>query len=282
MGAILESLGTQSRTLLENAIEQRCRTVAVTPTIALTRVLGELLLYVDTRDLIVAPHLLMTGYWEFWVTQAIARHVKPGMQCLDVGSNAGYYTALLGALVGPKGHVEAFDLQPEYVRWLRHSATLNGHAHVEVQHRAVVGPGSDPTVAVVLPTGPDGVGRLGNACLLGASGQQVLVDGREGLPGRVAATTLDEWIPAPRAVDFIKIDVEGAEPQVWDGSAALRARCNPVVCMEYEGWRPGYPEFLARVRAEGYQVRFVDYTSQLVELPAEPEPSRLYMLWVTR
>ena len=48
--------------------------------------------------------------------------VRPGQQVLDIGANWGLFTARLGKLVGPTGHVEAFEPLPV------HAATLHAVA----------------------------------------------------------------------------------------------------------------------------------------------------------
>ena len=35
--------------------------------------------FVDTRDLMLGPRLVLDGFWEAWVPLAIARYLKPGM-----------------------------------------------------------------------------------------------------------------------------------------------------------------------------------------------------------
>lgn len=67
----------------------------------LCRLLGVFLAFVDTRDLMLGPRLVLDGFWEAWVTLAIARHVQPGSWCVDVGANHGYYTLLMAAACGP-------------------------------------------------------------------------------------------------------------------------------------------------------------------------------------
>ena len=76
---------------------------------ALCRVLGKYLMYVDTRDTSFAPHMLMSGWWESWITKAISEHVQPGMVCADVGACIGYYTLVMADRVGPEGHVYCFE-----------------------------------------------------------------------------------------------------------------------------------------------------------------------------
>jgi len=283
---IVESIAFSDRGLLERAFEQRCKTVYLGNHVALTRVLGDLLLYVDTRDLILAPHLLMNGCWEFWVTQAIARHLQPGMVCADVGANVGYYTLLMAARVGAAGRVHAFDILPAHCRLVTRSAEINGFRGTVTVHQCAVAE-RDGEARILVPQSGDTFAHLGNAAMADVNTRSP--PGEMMQPGVVASRKLDsvDFWPAgaplaDRRLDFIKVDVEGAEPLVWEGSLAVRDTYRPVICMEYEGWRQGYPEFLTRVREHGYRVRYIEYDSSLVELPKEPAPERLYMLWVTK
>lgn len=273
---IVKSIATADRGVLERAFEQRCKTVVLGDYTALTRVLGDLLLYVDTRDIILAPHLLMSGCWEFWVTQAIARHLRPGMVCADIGANVGYYTALMAALVGDKGHVHAFELLPSNQRHLRRSAEVNGFRRYVTVHAHGVSD-RDGLAAVRVPHSThDAFAHLANAALAETAER---MDAPQHL--MLPVQSLDSLEFGER-LDFVKMDVEGAEPLVWNGASETFRRYSPVVCMEYEAWRTGATAHLDWIRQEGWRVRYVEYDSSLVDLPASPDPERLYMLWVTR
>ncbi len=57
---------------------------------------------------------------------------------------------------------------------------------------------------------------------------------------RLETDTLDNLIPADMPVDFVKIDVEGAEMWVLEGARALLERCRPVVVFEFESHANDY------------------------------------------
>ncbi|MCS7022597.1 MAG: hypothetical protein NZU63_12305 [Gemmataceae bacterium] len=78
----------------------------------LCRLLGEYPAFVDTRDLMLGPRLVLDGLWEAWVTLAIARHLQLCMWCVDVGANYGYYTVLMTAGCGLEGRVVACEPSP--------------------------------------------------------------------------------------------------------------------------------------------------------------------------
>ena len=71
----------------------------------LCRVLGKYLMYADSQETGITPHLALHGYWESWITLALARTLRPGWHCLDVGANHGYYTLVMADGAGPDGRV---------------------------------------------------------------------------------------------------------------------------------------------------------------------------------
>ena len=82
--------GFVERDATREQIEARCRERAqalpLTRSLVLCRVLGEYRLYTLAHDSAITPHLALDGIWEPWVTMAIARYLKPGMRCLDIGA----------------------------------------------------------------------------------------------------------------------------------------------------------------------------------------------------
>lgn len=101
-----------SRADLETASRSRAAGVYYGEHRLLCRLLGDYLAFVDTRDLMLGPRLVLDGFWEAWVTLAIARHLKTGMWCVDVGANYGYYTLLMAAGCGSGGHFATSSLEP--------------------------------------------------------------------------------------------------------------------------------------------------------------------------
>jgi len=63
---------------------------------------------------------------------------QPGERVLQVGAGGGYYTAILANLVGPKGHVEAREVEPELVAAA--TANLAPYRQVTVVGRSGIEP----------------------------------------------------------------------------------------------------------------------------------------------
>ena len=145
--------------------------------------------------------------------------------CLDVGANIGL-TAILMALARPEGEVIAFEASPKNAHYLRRNLARNGIANCTVAETAV---GAHEGHAAFRETAF-------------AAASHVVRGDPKALPPhdavRVPVTTLDRFLEGrtPRAIDFIKLDVEGFEPPVLAGGAETLARHRCPLYMEFNAW----------------------------------------------
>lgn len=264
------------REQIEHWCQQQARGIPVTGDIVLSRVLGKYLLYSLGHDSALTPHFAMGGIWEPWITMAIARHVRPGMRCLDVGACYGYYSVLMADLVGRTGTVDCYEPVKELADLLTSNLSLNG-----VLQRALVEQG-----AVGTNVGSDGV-----VCRPSPNGSGLV---------NVGGTSVQPWDPVHRPAggefvsyrrphgtfDFIKVDTEGSEGDVW---AALR-NCfadKTVVCLEFTPGMHEHPEaFVEQIVADGFVLgsvghdgvpRPINHQEALV-----PDTGNFLTLWLTR
>jgi FkbM family methyltransferase len=154
----------------------------------------------------------------------LERTLPPAPLCLDVGANIGL-TAILMALTRPAGEIIAFEASPRNAHWLRHNLAHNGIANCTVVETAV---GAHEGHAVFRQTPFAAASHV--------------VRGDPNAPPhattRVPITSLDRYLTgaAQRAIDFIKLDVEGFEPPVLAGAAATLARHRCPLYMEFNAW----------------------------------------------
>lgn len=160
--------------------------------------------------------------YETSVVQALTRLVRPGWTAVDVGAHLGFFTLLLAHLAGETGHVFAFEAHPENARWLRENMILNGLINqVTIENLAV----SDGRQTVV---------RL-NAPLHYTCEWSIVRDSPVHRFLKIPAISLDQYFAQGPQVDFIKIDIEGAEYLALQGMRFLLNRDRPVCLVELHG-----------------------------------------------
>jgi FkbM family methyltransferase len=188
-------------------------------------------MYLDSRDLSLTPHLLRQGYWEADTTRFFLRVVKPGMHVVDVGANVGYYTLLACSRVGPRGRVTAFEADPASAALARRSLAVNGY-----RDRAEIVP-----MAVIDAAGTATLHRLdvrhGDSSLFNIAEEEFAFPGDRVTDITVPATSLDAHLDSGTPVDLIRMDIEGAEPLVFDGMRQTLER-NPRVQIILEFYPP--------------------------------------------
>jgi FkbM family methyltransferase len=266
-----------ARAQLEIAARAQCQTAYVGDNTLLCRVLGRFLVYADAQDSSIVPHLCMNGYWEGWVTVALARALRPGWHCVDLGANHGYYSLLMGEAVGPAGRVLAVEPIPRVAELLKRTLLTNGlHDRVQVVPKAAHD-ADGLTLPLAIPKG-----RLGmNASLCWPAGE-----GEPSFP--VQTVTVDTLVRDWPHVDLIKVDVEGAEEAVWRGMReTVRRNVGVLVVMEFNADRCRDAKgFLDAVRDAGFRLRHIDYHGDVRDLPVDEalatRPPRDWMLFLAR
>jgi FkbM family methyltransferase len=170
---------------------------------------GEDRLYADSLDRWIAATAWRLGWLEGGERALIRRDVRPGMVAIDVGANLGCHTLTLARAVGPGGRVHALEPDPRNFRMLERAVTAAGLAQVRL-HRAAAT--ATPGEAILHLGGANrGDHRLG-----AGGGRRATV--------RVAGVVLDDLLAGEARVDFVKIDVQGAEVGVLRGLARTLAR----------------------------------------------------------
>jgi FkbM family methyltransferase len=175
-------------------------------------------LYVASDDAAVGLHVA-GGAYEPDVSAVIRRTLRPGMSVIDIGANIGYFTMLAASVVGRAGRVLAVEPNPRNARLLEASRRANGFDHVTLCQAAA---GREIGLLVLNTTYSNGTTTQvdGDLSLLLAS-------------ETVASLPVDSLLDPSVAVDFIKIDVEGAEYTALLGCSRILRTHRPVIASEF-------------------------------------------------
>jgi FkbM family methyltransferase len=237
---------------------------------ALRRTIFGQKMYIDTRDLIVAPNLLLDGYWEIWVTKAIRRELKQGMNVVEIGSNIGYYSLIIASRIGPSGKLFAFEANPDTFKILRDNIDMNGFSSmVKLEKKAVI----DRT-GMVNFTKLSRHGAASSVLEFPKSAEADIIE--------VKATSLDEYFKNSEIkIDIMKIDAEGSEPHIFEGMKKL-IHNNPdltIIC-EFNPPLLSYTmdpsKFLEKLQSDGFILKYIDTDS----IPKEASIDKLAKMGV--
>jgi FkbM family methyltransferase len=189
------------------------------PVFRLTRGGERLRTPADLRYTTVTAYLLRD--WVEPELRALDQLLQLGDVFIDVGANIGLYTLKAARLVGATGKVLALEPGREAFAQLQANLALNAFPWVTTLREAA----SDHDGAAVLhhvPLGDDPQAFSLIAHPLAVEGETVAVR-------RLDAIAMDAGL---ERIDLIKIDVEGAEPQVLDGMAQMLTTTRPAVLFE--------------------------------------------------
>lgn len=179
------------------------------------RVVGDVRLFVASLDRLVAALAWRFGWLERRERALVGRVVGPGMVAVDVGANIGFHTVLLATRVGPAGRVHALEPAPANFRLLERAVAAGRLACVRL-HRAAATDAPGPVTLHLSPTNR-GDHRLAPAA-------------RPRATATVPGVVLDALLASEPRVDFVKIDVQGAEAAVLRGLARTLA-ANPAIAV---------------------------------------------------
>ncbi len=171
------------------------------------------MIYLDTRDLGLTPHIAVHGTWEMDVEAVLGRLLRRGDRVAEVGANMGYHTLTMAEAVGPEGQVHSFEANPAVLPLLRATIAVNGFGgRVTLYPVAALDAPGD----VSFSSDPEHIGS-GH---LAFEGEAANYSRRVTVP----AVTLDAALAALPSIQLLRMDAEGSEPRVLRGAAELIAR----------------------------------------------------------
>ncbi|MCA3314888.1 MAG: hypothetical protein ING06_17680 [Roseomonas sp.] len=247
------------KTLLESAdrrdfeatVRDRIHTIPLPDGTVLCRVLGRYKMYVDAADTSLAPHLMLEGFWQYWITAFLCRNLDRGETVYDLEAGYGYYALLMSELVGAEGRVVALEYNPWLFQLLRRNLALNGQDSIVVAHRIVAS--SKAAAAKELPvrlTGPS------------TDTNQAVQFRRGSATSCIApAMTLDGLEPG--SADLVLVSVFALEQGALQGMQGLIDRSSSLrIILEFVADRCPNPRDTLESLAARFPLRFIDVDSR--------------------
>ena len=224
--------------------------------------MGEYRIYASPEDGAVG-RAVIAGQYEPHVAALFRRFLRPGMNVIDIGANIGVFALLAAACVGPGGSVLAMEPNPANARLIEASRRVNGFTQLAVC-QAAAGAATGLLALHAFDSNGTTSAIEQEAALLTTA-------------HTVAALRVDDLVRG-RAIDFVKIDVEGAEYLALLGCADMIGRCHPVIVSEFSpDQMPGIsgvdgPAYLAWLFGFGYRVSVIGLDGRLTEPGADAGP----------
>jgi len=243
---------------------------------------------VPTYNLDVAVGAIRDGVIEPWTTATVFNNVLPGQVVLNVGANFGYYTALLGRLVGSEGKVFAVEANPFLLNYLIKSTYYNGTPN-QTQIYSFAAWETDGSITLQFNPAFIGGGSVVNGTKQFKSEIDQALWTQSNLSDLVSEPNF-EWMQQDRSlsvevptraldgvvnqpIDFMLLDVEGSEPFVILGMEEV-FKSSPGLKFIAE-WSPHYlsrgAEYREKVRAMLEMLEEFEFEAQYINPVGYPE-----------
>lgn len=157
-------------------------------------------------------------------TNFLVENVKKGDVFVDVGAHIGYYTLLASKLVGEGGKAIAIEPHPGNFSLLKKNVKHNRVKNVELLNAAASNESGEQELHICLE-------RSGNHSLLPSSERVERI--------QVKVVKIDDLV---RQVDWLKIDVQGAEHMVLQGAQKILSQKIRGVIIENEVEKPAFEQ----------------------------------------
>jgi FkbM family methyltransferase len=197
------------------------------------------------QDKELSRRLILYGYHEKEEIRILKSFLSEGDEFLDVGANAGMFTLPISRKVGDKGRVISVEPDPANLRILNKNTKNNNINNVTVIPCAF-GQTNESRNLFRVPE-HRGISSFAN---LTDKGEPIEIDVRR---GEDVLSEVGCW------PEVVKIDVEGAEPQVLEGLGyfpeILLVECIPSQIRAL-GNDPVI--FLSNLKQKGYDMRLID------------------------
>jgi FkbM family methyltransferase len=197
----------------------------------LTTIYTGQILAVDQHDLSLAPHLILKGEWEKELTQRcemIVREMENPV-IFDIGANFGWYGLTLSRF-SSNSHIHFFEANPDISTLLSKTVLVNGlPLRAKINNLAV----SDKSGQALYLEVPKLHKGSSSVCGFNHDLSEYYENKEDFSRFEVKSIKLDDYCKTHsiHAIDFMKIDVEGAEEKVIIGATDIVSKSTNLSIM---------------------------------------------------
>jgi FkbM family methyltransferase len=194
----------------------------------------------NSLDLITPYVLLEQQDWFEDEIKFVRALLRPGDKVVDIGANHGTYCLTAARLVGPDGHVWAFEPTPSTARMLADGIAANGFGNVTLERVALSSAKGSGLFAL------HGQSEF-NALVPAGQTPTVATE-------IVPVSTLDDYMGACgwQDIALLKIDAEGEEAKIIKGGARFFDQLSPLVLYEIKAENDVRLDLVEAFAAVGY------------------------------
>ncbi len=178
-------------------------------------------MYLDAEDRL---ELSIYRVHEPHLTKLVKDELGEGDIVVDVGAHVGYYTLLFSQLVGDNGRVYAVEADPDNFRLLKKNIQTNGYKNVVL----LQGCAAEKTGQITTLPWKDSISGQGYK-------SDNSIDTTHDFDKYISMDTirLDDLLINEERIDFIKMDIDGAEYNALDGAANALKKTEKVLTEFY-------------------------------------------------
>lgn len=192
-------------------------------------------------------------------TKLISQLLRKGMICLDIGANIGYYVLLESKIIGNAGRVIAIEPSPQNYNCIKKNLELQESRNVEAFNFAAGD--IDGNIRFF-------INERSNGCKVLLEGEKI--PNRPGFITYVPIKRMDDFLNEKgiEKIDFIRMDVEGYEWNIFQGMKNTIRKSKPIIQLEVHKGRMGNETtkiFFDFFKTNGYEV--ASYHQRDLDLP---------------
>lgn len=175
-----------------------------------------------SHDKGISSELIIHKIHEPLTTSLIIKKLRKGMHCIDIGSNIGYYAILESSKIGDNGLVWSIEPSPQNFKTLSKNIILNQRKNIKCYNIAI---GDENGKIDFVISEKSNWSKIKNKIDHIENGDKII---------QVDIMTLDSFSQKNeiKKVDLLRMDVEGYERNIIEGSMNFLEKFKPILMIE--------------------------------------------------